>query len=185
MNRAVDFVAAAFGLVLAAPLVVLAAVAIRIETRGSPLFAQPRVGRNEQVFTCYKLRTMFEGTKHLPTHHSSAASVTRVGAVLRSLKIDEVPQLFNVLKGEMSLVGPRPCLTSQKALIDERRRRGVFRVRPGITGLAQVQGVDMSDPERLAVIDATYVRLQNLKTDFGLLLSTVFGKGIGRDHISR
>lgn len=185
MKRAFDIVAAAAGLVISAPLVLLAALAVRAETPGSPLFAQARVGRNEKVFTCYKLRTMFADTRHVPTHQSSAASVTRVGAVLRRLKIDELPQLYNVLKGEMSLVGPRPCLPSQTALIEERRKRGVFAIRPGITGLAQVQGVDMSDPQRLAVLDAAYAGSRTFRQDLGLLVATVSGRGIGLDHVTR
>jgi O-antigen biosynthesis protein WbqP len=152
VKRTFDILAAAIGLILSSPILLFAAAAVRAESPGRAFFAQKRVGRNECIFTCYKLRTMFADTKHLPTHQTSATSVTRVGAVLRRLKLDELPQLYNVLRGEMSLVGPRPCLPSQTALIDARKQRGVFNVRPGITGLAQVQGVDMSDPERLRLL---------------------------------
>ena len=108
---------------------------------------------------------MYSGTANLPTHEVQASSVTALGEHLRRFKVDELPQLCNVLIGDMSLVGPRPCLPSQTALVEARRHLGVFEVRPGITGLAQVNGVDMSDANRLAEIDAQYVRTQSLIGD--------------------
>src|SRR5690606_22830348 len=113
--------------------------------------------RGEAVFVCYKLRTMAPGTPDRGTHEVSVAAVTPLGRFLRKMKLDELPQLWNVLVGEMSLVGPRPCLTSQGAVIAARRARGVYAVRPGVTGPAQVLGVDMSTPEQLAEIDASWV----------------------------
>ena len=117
---------------------------------------------------------MHLGTRQRATHEISPSAVTSVGSKLRAFKFDELPQLWNVLVGEMSLVGPRPCLPNQVQLIAERRKRNVFAVRPGITGLAQVQGVDMSDPERLAEIDQTYVHTRSLGMDLQLLVKTIF-----------
>ncbi|MQT14316.1 sugar transferase [Segnochrobactrum spirostomi] len=179
MKRLLDIVFSITGLVVGVPVMLVCAVLIRLDSPGNPLFAQIRVGRNGRLFVCYKLRTMRAGTPNVATHEASRASVTRIGQVLRKTKLDELPQLWNVLVGEMSLVGPRPCLPSQVALIEARRARGVLALRPGITGIAQVAGVDMSDPERLAVLDARYVGDHSLVTYFTLLFRTVFGAGRG------
>jgi O-antigen biosynthesis protein WbqP len=128
---------------------------------------------------------MYSGTANLPTHEVQASSVTPLGEYLRRFKIDELPQLWNVLSGEMSLVGPRPCLPSQLDLVQARRRLGVLETRPGITGLAQVNGIDMSDANRLAEIDAQYVRTQSLMGDFRLILATLRGQGVGVDQVVR
>jgi O-antigen biosynthesis protein WbqP len=114
-----------------------------------------------------------------------ASAVTALGEHLRRFKIDELPQLYNVLAGDMSLVGPRPCLPSQTDLVAARRQLGVFEVRPGITGLAQVNGIDMSDANRLAEIDAQYVRTQSLMGDFRLIMATLRGQGVGVDQVVR
>jgi O-antigen biosynthesis protein WbqP len=128
---------------------------------------------------------MYSGTANLPTHQVQASAVTPLGEHLRRFKVDELPQLWNVLMGDMSLVGPRPCLPSQTELVDARRRLGVFAVRPGITGLAQVSGVDMSDANRLAELDARYVRAQSLLGDFRLIWATLRGQGVGVDQVVR
>ena len=151
--RGLDLALSAIGLIATSPILVVAAILIRADSPGSPVFAQTRVGRREEPFTCLKLRTMRRGTVSAATHETAAAALTRIGAVLRKIKVDELPQLWNVLKGDMSLVGPRPCLPQQAELIARRRERGVFDVRPGITGPGQVAGVDMSEPERLAKLD--------------------------------
>ena len=183
MKRVIDIAASLIGLLLAAPLLAIAAIAIRRESPGPALFAQTRVGRNERPFTLYKLRTMYVGTSDVATHQVAASAVTPVGARLRRWKFDELPQLYNVLVGDMSLVGPRPCLPSQGELVAARRRLGVFATRPGITGLAQVQGVDMSEPQRLASVDAEYVRTRSLLSDIHLLIATALGQGVGVDRI--
>src|SRR5690606_21050344 len=138
------------GLLVASPVYLACLLAVRLSSPGPALFRQIRVGMSEQPFTCYKLRTMYADTRHAPSHEIGAKSVTPVGHWLRRLKLDEIPQLWNVVKGEMSLVGPRPCLPTQTELVEARRVRGVYGVRPGITGLAQVAGVDMSNPVKLA-----------------------------------
>src|SRR6195952_5991460 len=147
MKRSFDVLASMLLLLFCLPILLIVIIAIRLESPGPAIFRQVRVGKNGRPFTCYKLRTMYSGTATLPTHEVQASSVTVLGEYLRRFKIDELPQLCNVLIGDMSLVGPRPCLPSQTALVEARRQLGVFEVRPGITGLAQVNGVDMSRSE--------------------------------------
>jgi O-antigen biosynthesis protein WbqP len=183
MKRAFDVLASALFLLFCWPILLIIIVAIRLQSPGPAIFTQVRVGRNGRPFTCYKLRTMYAGTANLPTHEVQASSVTPLGERLRRFKIDELPQLWNVVIGDMSLVGPRPCLPSQTDLVEARRRLGVLDVRPGITGLAQVNGVDMSDAIRLAEIDAQYVRTQNLTGDFRLIMATLRGQGVGIDQV--
>lgn len=185
MRRTFDVIAALFGLIITAPIVAIAAAAIRIDSSGWPIFAQKRIGRHGTEFVCYKLRTMYMSTESLPTHSVAPNSVTSVGGWLRKWRVDELPQLYNVLLGEMSLVGPRPCLPTQHELIAARRKLGVLEARPGITGLAQVQGIDMSDPERLAEVDAVYTRSNSFLGDLKLIVSTVLGRGMGVDYVAR
>ena len=184
-KRSLDVVLAAAGLILGAPLLALAWAAIRLESKGSPIFAQVRVGTNGRLFTCYKLRTMYAGTSNLPTHQTQMSAITPLGARLRRWKIDELPQLYNVLMGDMSLVGPRPCLPSQIGLIKAREQMGVHRVLPGITGLAQVRGIDMSEPEKLAAVDAEYAHTATFLGDMKLVLATIVGQGLGVDRVRR
>ena len=174
IKRILDITAAAAGLVLLAPVLLIVAALVALTSPGPALFRQERVGKDERTFICNKFRTMHLGTRQRGTHEISPSAVTSVGSTLRTYKLDELPQLWNVLAGEMSLVGPRPCLPNQVRLIAERRRRNVFSVSPGITGLAQVQGVDMSDPERLAEIDQTYIRTRSLGMDLRLIAKTIF-----------
>lgn len=185
MKRLLDLAASVLLLLVLWPVLLIVIVAIRHETRGPAIFKQTRVGRNAREFTCYKFRTMFAGTADIPTHLVAPSAVTPLGNHLRRFKIDELPQLFNVFIGDMSLVGPRPCLPSQLELVAARNRLGVFAVRPGITGLAQVRGVDMSDPERLAELDAQYVVSRSIGGDLRLILATLRGKGLGVDRVVR
>lgn len=153
---------------------VLAAwIAVRVSSPGPVIFAQPRVGRLGKTFICYKFRTMRMGVKQAATHEMGQDAITNVGRFLRRTKIDELPQIINIFCNEMSLIGPRPCLESQTALIEARRAKGVLTVKPGISGLAQVQGVDMSDPERLATLDAQYIARQSILLDLKITLATV------------
>ena len=148
------------------------------------MFQQQRVGRYRKPFTLVKFRTMQLDTASFATHLADAATVTKLGHFLRRTKLDELPQLWNVLKGEMSLVGPRPCLYSQTELITERELRGVFDVRPGVTGLAQINGIDMSTPKLLAETDAFMMREMSLQAYFKYIFKTVTGSG-GGDRIQR
>jgi O-antigen biosynthesis protein WbqP len=185
MKRAFDVSASALFLLFCWPILLIIIVTVRLQSPGPAIFTQVRVGRGGRPFTCYKLRTMYSGTASVPTHEMQASSVTALGKYLRRFKIDELPQLGNVLSGNMSLVGPRPCLPSQIDLVEARRRLGVLEVRPGITGLAQVNGVDMSDANRLAEIDAQYVRTQSMMGDFRLIMATLRGQGLGVDQVVR
>ncbi|UVK44431.1 sugar transferase [Mesorhizobium sp. AR07] len=169
-----DFAGAALLLVVTSPVLMLAFLAVRASSPGPAIFSQTRVGRDGLLFRCHKLRTMYQGTPSLPTHEAPASSVTSVGKVLRKFKLDELPQFWNVLKGEMSLVGPRPCLPTQAELIECRRRLGVLAALPGITGLAQIRGIDMSNPELLAETDAAYLRTASFWLDLRILFGTLY-----------
>jgi lipopolysaccharide/colanic/teichoic acid biosynthesis glycosyltransferase len=178
MLRVIDLFLSAVGLLVASPLFVVLTIAGWFDT-GSPLFRQARVGRHKKPFILVKFRTMKPDTAHVATHLADASAVTAFGAFLRRTKLDELPQLWNVLKGEMSLVGPRPCLFSQEELINARERLGVFAARPGITGLAQVNEIDMSTPGLLAETDARMLNSLGVKDYLGYLLMTATGKGAG------
>lgn len=178
MIRVLDIVLASVGLLLALPLMTVLFLIGLFDT-GAPLFRQTRVGRHQQPFTLVKFRTMTLETCSVATHLANPAAVTPLGAFLRRTKLDELPQLWNVLKGEMSLVGPRPCLFSQTELIEERDVRGVFVARPGITGLAQINGIDMSAPRLLAETDARMLRGLGVAVYFSYIIKTVTGAGRG------
>ena len=184
IKRIFDILGAGFGLLVAGPLILVLVWIIRRESHGAGIFSQERIGRGGRVFICHKLRTMHEGTPNVPTHLAPAAQVTATGGLLRRRKLDELPQLWNVLKGDMSFVGPRPCLTTQSALIEERRKRDVLSLRPGITGLAQINNIDMSDPVRLAEKDAEYLATYSFLGDIAILFKTIFG-GAGTGDLVR
>jgi lipopolysaccharide/colanic/teichoic acid biosynthesis glycosyltransferase len=178
MTRVLDVGLSLIGLILCAPILALLWVIGWLEN-GSPLFRQERVGRYQKPFILVKFRTMRLDTASVATHLADASAVTPFGRLLRLSKLDELPQLWNVLKGEMSLVGPRPCLLNQTELICERESRNIFDARPGITGLAQINGIDMSSPELLAETDATMLRDINMISYFKYIIKTVFGSGRG------
>ena len=182
--RICDGVLAFIGLVVAAPILATCVVLVRATSPGPAIFRQMRVGRRQHVFTCYKLPTMMIDTASVASHEVPKSAVTKVGGFLRRTKLDELPQLFNILIGDMSLVGPRPCLPAQTELIEARRKRGVYVVRPGITGPAQIQGVDMSTPEALAEIDETWVVDGKLGAYVSMLFLAVIGRGQG-DRIQK
>lgn len=178
MIRLIDFFFALFGLLFLWPVFVVICILGYFDT-GSPVFFQTRVGRNKKPFTLVKFRTMPVETQSVATHLVGASSVTKLGRFLRKTKLDELPQLYNVLKGEMSLVGPRPCLFNQQELIDERESRGVLAVRPGVTGLAQINDIDMSTPKLLAEWDQRMLKTLTTKLYFQYIIQTVLGKGAG------
>ncbi|WP_148863377.1 sugar transferase [Marinobacter fonticola] len=178
MIRCLDLLFALFGLVVGLPMLILLYVLGLCDT-GSPLFRQKRVGRYKQSFTLVKFRTMKVDTASVASHLASGSSITKFGRFLRRTKLDELPQLWNVLKGDMSLVGPRPCLFSQEELIAERDARGVYGIRPGITGLAQVNNIDMSTPRLLAETDAKLLAELSIKYYFRYIYMTLLGKGSG------
>ena len=178
MIRLLDIAFSFLGLLLGMPFL-LAIFLIGLFDTGSPLFLQQRVGRGKKPFTLVKFRTMKTDTASVASHLASSSSITRFGHFLRRTKLDELPQLWNVLKGEMSLVGPRPCLFNQEELVNERNERGVYKVQPGITGLAQVNEIDMSTPRLLAETDARMIESLSVKTYFRYLFMTLVGKGTG------
>lgn len=173
-----DFVFSLLGLVVGFPVLLILTIVGLFDT-GSPIFRQVRVGRHQKPFTLVKFRTMKVDTASVATHLASSASITRFGHFLRRTKLDELPQLWNVLKGEMSLVGPRPGLFNQEELTAERAKRGVFDVRPGITGLAQVNEIDMSTPALLAETDQKMIQSLTVMDYFKYIFMTVAGKGAG------
>ncbi len=177
LSRAMDLSFVACVLLFLSWVMLISWVVISLSSRGSAIFAQPRVGRDGKAFTCYKFRTMYANVKQAATHEMGQASITPVGKFMRRTKIDELPQIVNIVFNEMSLVGPRPCLVVQHELIDWRRRLGVLSVKPGITGLAQIQGVDMSHPERLARLDAQYIKRRSILLDLKIVLATARGSG--------
>jgi O-antigen biosynthesis protein WbqP len=176
--RFFDFSFALIGLVLLSP-VLFVIIAIGLFDTGKPLFFQQRVGKKKKPFHLVKFRTMAVSTGSVATHLVDAQSITKWGGFLRRSKLDELPQLWNVLMGHMSLVGPRPNLFNQEELIQERSNRNVYAVRPGITGLAQVQKIDMSTPELLAKTDSEMIANWNTKRYFQFIFKTLSGKGFG------
>ncbi|MDN3614831.1 sugar transferase [Vibrio gallaecicus] len=178
MIRLIDFFAAFLGLLFLWPILMIVIIVGFFDT-GAPIFVQERVGRNKKPFKLIKFRTMGIETKSVASHLASNASITKLGNFLRKTKIDELPQLINVVKGEMSLVGPRPNLFNQEELIKERDALGVYDVLPGVTGLAQVQNIDMSTPELLAKVDKQMIDSLSLKDYFKYILMTATGSGSG------
>ena len=151
---------------------------------GNPIFIQKRVGKNKKSFNLIKFRTMKINTPSVASHLIHRKSVTKFGRIIRLLKLDELPQLINVINGDMSLVGPRPCLFNQLELIELREKYKVFKVKPGITGLSQIKGIDMSKPQKLAETDQIMILNMKYIDYFKYLLLTLFGKGIG-DKVSK
>jgi len=172
MIRLFDLLFSFLGLIVLLPIMLLLWL-IGLLENGSPIFKQKRIGCNQKIFLLIKFRTMQVGTKSVATHIVDESAITKFGYFLRRTKLDEVPQLLNVLKGDMSIVGPRPCLSNQKELIVERKKRGVFNVMPGITGLAQISGINMETPTLLAETDMKMINKLNLYYYFFYILKTV------------
>jgi len=178
MLRMLDVFFALLGILTLSPLFLIILVLGLFDT-GAPVFSQARVGRDRRIFRLYKFRTMKQSAENLPTHMVDPSLVTALGKFLRRTKVDELPQLWNVLIGQMSLVGPRPCLPTQKELIEERERRGVSTLRPGITGISQIRGLDMSDPIVLAESDSEMLRKNGLSLYLRCIVLTMVGSGAG------
>lgn len=178
MIRIIDLIASIFGLIFTSPLLLALYLLCLLDT-GSPIFRQERVGRNLQPFTLIKFRTMALGTASVATHLANASSITRFGSFLRKTKLDELPQFYNVLRGDMSLVGPRPGLYNQEALTQARKALNVYSIRPGITGLAQVNKIDMSTPELLAKTDKEMMDKLTLSNYVKYIFQTLTGSGRG------
>jgi O-antigen biosynthesis protein WbqP len=183
MIRIFDILFSFFGLVLLSPILLILIIIGYFDT-GSPIFPQERLGKEKLAFRLMKFRSMHVNAPSVATHLASASSITPFGSFLRKSKLDELPQLWNVFLGDMSLVGPRPNLFNQEELINERDSRGVYSVCPGITGLAQINKIDMSTPKLLAETDAKMIHEWNTLSYFKYIFLTLFGKGFG-DRIVR
>lgn len=178
MIRVCDIILSIIGLCFLLPVFIAISIVGFFDT-GSPLFIQRRVGKNQKIFYMFKFRTMKRCTASVASHLVDSDAVTPFGSFIRRWKLDELPQLLNVFMGDMSLVGPRPCLENQPFLIAERAQKKVFSVRPGITGLAQVRGVDMSTPSLLAEVDAEMINNFSIRLYFQLIVKTATGAGRG------
>ena len=179
IKRIVDLTAALTILLFFGWLMLLIVIYIRRDSAGPAIFVQERVGYSGDVFKCYKFRTMAVGTTEAATHDVGSAVVTSAGGFLRRTKLDELPQIINIFRNEMSLVGPRPCLPLQQELTRLRKLRGVLTIKPGITGLAQINDVDMSDPARLAAWDSRYAAFRTTTLDIMIAVRTALGRGKG------
>ena len=175
MSRALDITVAGLGLIIAAPLLAVAVIAIRLETRGSPIYKQRRVGKDGKPFELLKLRTMVSGAEHVGAGlavNYGDPRITRVGAILRRFSLDELPNLVNVLRGDMAVVGPRPTIQAQVDQYTDRQRRRL-EVKPGITGWAQVNGrASLPWHERIE-LDVWYVDNRSFRLDLRILARTV------------
>ena len=172
MIRSFDFFFSLMGLIFFSPLLIFIFFLGLLEN-GSPIFVQKRVGYNQKPFFLIKFRTMPVGVRSAGTHLMKNIKLSFFGLFLRKTKIDEIPQLLNVLIGDMSLVGPRPCLFNQIKLIREREKRRLFKVKPGITGLAQISGINMKTPTLLAKTDQKMIKGMNLYNYFYYIFKTI------------
>ena len=163
------------GLFLLAPIILLASILIFLDDGPPILFSQTRVGLNRKKFIIYKLRTMENHSPSLGTHEVNSSLYLPSSNILRKLKIDELPQILNVIKGDINLIGFRPGLVNQDQLNEARDRNGIFNYMPGITGLAQVTGYDMSNPEMLSKIEKYYYINKSTKLDLQILVCTLTG----------
>ena len=175
MKRFFDIVISFFGLIILSPLLALTAVVIFIDDGLPVVFRQKRIGRNAQPFTIYKFRTMKKNTRSAATGElkESDEQITKSGRILRKTSVDELLQLVNVLNGTMSIVGPRPLIPEEKEIHALRGEYGVYKVRPGVTGWAQINGRDALDDETKALYDKEYVEKQSIAFDIKILFRTV------------
>ena len=150
---------------------------VKLETPGPGIIFQKRVGKHGKIFNCLKFRTMKSGVKQAPTHQMSLNDLTFFGSFLRKTKLDELPQIFNIILNEMSLVGPRPCLEIQNELIAKRKEFNILDIKPGVTGFAQINKVDMSDIYEITKFDYIYLKTQSILNDIKIIIKTVFGAG--------
>lgn len=177
-KRALDILLSLLALIVLSPVLLAVAAVVKATSRGPVIFRQERSGRDRSVFTIYKFRTMLvSAPRMMPTHQFSDAGayLTPVGGFLRNSSLDELPQLLNILKGEMSVVGPRPALPNQLDLLDERDRYGANALRPGLSGWAQINGRDEIPISQKAAYDGEYVRRMSFLFDVKCVLGTLLG----------
>lgn len=176
--RTADFIFSFFGLIVLSPIFLLIVIICFFDTR-SPFFLQTRVGRHQKPFTLIKFRTMSPDTQSVASHLAPKNAITKVGGFLRKTKLDELPQLINVLTGSISLVGPRPCLPNQEELVQLRSSKNIFDIKPGITGLAQINNIDMSDPKVLVEYESKMIAEFSFFSYLKFIVLTALGKGSG------
>tara|TARA_Y100000992_G_C21252387_1_gene486574 strand:+ start:308 stop:889 length:582 start_codon:yes stop_codon:yes gene_type:complete len=162
------------GLISVSPLIILAGAFIVIEDGFPIFFSQERIGLKKKTFKIIKIRTLKKNTPNIGTHELKNSNMLKNSKWIRKTKLDEFPQLINVLKGDLNLVGPRPGLVTQKILLEERSLKNIYLVKPGITGLAQILGYDMSGPKKLAEIDEAYIINRTFILDFLIIVGTFF-----------
>ena len=185
LKREIDFLLSLVGIIVLSPILLILCIAIKIDSKGPVIFKQKRVGKNKTHFYIYKFRTMKVDTpKETPTHLLSNPDffITRVGKFLRKTSLDELPQLFNILKGDMAVIGPRPALWNQYDLIEERDKYHANDIRPGLTGLAQISGRDELEIDYKARLDGQYTAnitpWMDLKCFFGTIISVFKSDGV-------
>lgn len=185
IKRGIDFLLAFFGIIILSPIFLILILAIKLDSPGPIIFKQKRVGLNKRHFNIYKFRTMRVDTpKEMPTHllENPDYFITKVGKFLRKTSLDELPQLWNILKGDMAVIGPRPALWNQYDLIDERDKYGANNIRPGLTGLAQISGRDELEIPIKAKLDGEYTKnmslLLDLKCFFGTIIAVFKSDGV-------
>lgn len=185
IKRLIDFVLALCGLIVLSPVFIILCIWIKLDSRGPILFKQKRVGINKTYFNIYKFRTMYIDTpKDMPTHMLSNPDqfITKAGKFLRKTSLDELPQIINIIKGEMAIIGPRPALWNQDDLIAERDKYHANDVRPGLTGWAQINGRDELEIPVKVRLDGEYVKrisfLFDIKCFFGTITSVLKSDGV-------
>ncbi|EME8221090.1 sugar transferase [Enterococcus faecium] len=185
LKRGIDLLLSLAGIIVLSPILLILCLAIKIDSKGPVIFKQKRVGKNKSHFYIYKFRTMKVDTpKETPTHLLSNPDffITRVGKFLRKTSLDELPQLFNILKGDMAVIGPRPALWNQYDLIEERDKYHANDIRPGLTGLAQISGRDELEIDYKARLDGQYTAnitpWMDLKCFFGTIISVFKSDGV-------
>ncbi|MFZ2714674.1 MAG: sugar transferase [Streptococcus suis] len=177
LKRVIDIVISGLAIVVLSPVLLLIAIAIKLDSKGPVLFKQKRVGKDKKHFMIYKFRSMYvDAPSDMPTHllKDPSAMITKIGAFLRKTSLDELPQLFNIFKGEMAIVGPRPALWNQYDLIEERDKYGANDIRPGLTGWAQINGRDELEIDVKARLDGEYAEKIGLMMDVRCFFGTIF-----------
>lgn len=185
VKRGIDFLLSLIGIIILSPILLILCLAIKVDSKGSIIFKQKRVGKDKSHFNIYKFRTMKVDTpKEMPTHllENPDFFITKVGKFLRKTSLDELPQLFNILKGDMAVIGPRPALWNQYDLIDERDKYEANDIRPGLTGLAQISGRDELEIQEKAKLDGYYTEHisfgMDVKCFFGTITSVFKSDGV-------
>ncbi|EHR88914.1 MULTISPECIES: sugar transferase [Staphylococcus] len=174
MKRLFDIFSSSFAIILFSPILILVSVAIKLESKGPIIFKQDRPGINNKLFKIYKFRSMKVDTPNVATDLLDPADfITKSGKIIRKTSLDELPQLFNILKGDMTVVGPRPALYNQYELIEKRTKVNVHKIKPGLTGLAQVMGRDDNSDDQKVQYDKYYLENQSFKLDMYIIYKTI------------